>query len=208
MRVARVDESVLTLRDFPLGVCIVSIVLAVVPLGAMIQDVVRGVSWRERAVPMALATILALVVGAMFSKYTVFRFDRRQRILVWRRRGLLRAEGGSVPFDAIRSAVVETITDSSALEYRVTLTTTDGGSIPLTLYYTLGAGERCERLRDLINQFVGTEPLRHPEADIRAMVSAGHSVRAIAFAKQRLGLSTSEAVDEAARTDSEDKMQE
>jgi hypothetical protein len=209
MKVARSDESVLILRDFPLGVGAVSVILAVVPLAAMIQDFVRGVGWRERAVPMGLATILALVVGAVFSKFSVFRFDRRRRVLVWRRRGLLRAEGGSVPFDAIRSAVVETVTDSSALQYRVALTT-DGGSIPLTLYYSLGAGERCERLRDRINQFVGTEPLRHPDADIRAMASGGHSVRAVALAKQQLGLSTSEAtrmIDEAARADGQDEMQ-
>jgi len=209
MKVARSDESVLTLRDFPLAVCVVSVVLAVVPLAAMVHDLVRGIGWRERAVPMAVVTILALVVGMVFSKYSVFRFDRRQRILVWRRRGLLRAEGGSVPFDRIRFAVVESITDSSALEYRVALTT-DDGSIPLTPYYTLGAGERCERLRDLINQVVGAEPLSRPEADIRALARGGHPVRAVALAKQRLGLSTTEAtrlVDEAARNDGKDEMQ-
>ena len=208
MKITRSDESVLTLSDFPLGVCVVSVVLAVLPLGAMIHDLMRGISWRERAVPMALAATLALVVGAVFSKYSVFRFDRRRRVLVWRRRGLLRARGGSVRFDTIRCAVVESITDSSALEYRVTLTT-DGGSIPITEYYTLGAGDRCERLRAVINQFVGAEPLPHPDADIRAMVGGGHFVRAVAFAKQRLGLSTSQGtrlVDEAARTNPGDKM--
>jgi hypothetical protein len=195
MKIVRPNEDLLKVVDFPIDIGVVSSLFVIVALVGFIQDIVSGVYSTRREVGMAVCALAGLGAAALFIKRSVFEFDRRRRILTWRRDGLFRAKAGCVPFDKIRAATVESITgdSTSVLRYR-TAVATDDGTIPITEYYTLGGGERCERTRDEINRFVDPEAVVSADNDIREMARAGHSVRAVAMAKQKLGLSTSEAV--------------
>ena len=196
MKIARRDESVLTVVDFPIVTGVASLLLVISPVIVFIRDLVSGVRSTRLELGMVALALTGLLTGALFVKRGVFEFDRRRRILTWRRGGVFGAKGGCVPFEKIRSATVETIAnDTSAVRSYRTEVATNDGTIPITQYYSQGKRKRCERMREEINRFV------HPEAcpggaenDVREMARNDHSVGAVALAKEKLGLSTSEAV--------------
>jgi hypothetical protein len=194
MKIARRDDSMLRVVDFPIDVGVASSIFVVFALMALIHDVVSGVYSTQRLLGISACAITGLLVAAFFIKRSIFEFDRQRQLLMWRRGGLFGAKSGRVPFDRIRSATVESITgDGSALRYRTAVVTNEG-TLPITEYYTLGAGERCEQMRDEINRIVHPGAPSTVENDIREMARDEHSVRAVAMAKQKLGLSTSDAV--------------
>ena len=160
MKIARRDESVLTVVDFPIGTGVMSLLFVIVALVGLIRDLKSGgVRSTRDEFWMVVMALTGLLTGALFTKRGVFEFDRRRRILTWRRVGVFGAKGGCVPFEKIRSATVETITgDTSAVRSYRTEVATNDGTIPITQYYSTGERKRCERMREEINRFV------HPEA--------------------------------------------
>src|SRR5438045_978633 len=131
MKIARRDESVLTVVDFPIGWGVASLLFVIFAVIGFIIALKSGVRSTRQELGMVAFGLAGLLTGALFAKRGVFEFDRRRRILTWRRRGVFGAKGGCVPFENIRTATVETIlNDTSAIKSYRTEVATNDGTIP------------------------------------------------------------------------------
>jgi hypothetical protein len=134
-----------------------------------------------------------LLVVALLAESRWLRFDRRQRVLHWRRSRLLSTRAGALPFSAISSAVAQPrLPDDASGARRLTYTpvlVTTKGEIPLSGTSSLQASDYAELLA-AVREAVGLETA---EEAVAGLVEAGRIVDAVALARRLFGLSLEEA---------------
>ena len=139
-------------------------------------------------------------LGAALLERVRFEFDSAQRRLRWRRRNLFRSLSGELPFSEISDVVLrvrrERGSDSPHLRevpaHRVALVTSAGD---LRLSDRMYADEKEQsEIADAIRAALGMGPGSAPvEESIEQLAAAGEVIAAIKLARQRLGLSLTEA---------------
>jgi hypothetical protein len=143
-----------------------------------------------------IGALLFFFGGAVFAKRSEFNFDGDARLLTWRRRGLFTNTGGVLPFDQIRRALVQASDDTEGgMTYRVALSTTDAGTIPLTEMYVSGLPDKYDTVRDAINTVLGVAgtAAQQVETEILELALAGQKIDAVALARQRYGYDLAQA---------------
>lgn len=143
---------------------------------------------------------LVPLLGAALLERVRFEFDIAKRRLRWRRQSLFRGLSGELPFDAISDVVLrvrrERDPDSPRSRevpaYRVALVTSAGD---LRLSDRMYADEKQQsEIADAIRAALGRPPGGAPvEESIEQLAAAGEVIAAIKLARQRLGLSLTEA---------------
>jgi hypothetical protein len=155
MKLRSVGKRSMVIADFPFQVGAILIAgfgVVLWELGTCLAS--ASVNWRNVAVLTAVGTVWFVFMGLTI-KSSVFCFDLANRVLRWRKRGMFSRRRGSLPFDSITSAVVQTDKTGlrSAGSYRVTLMTTDG-ELPLVDSYgqTCGNAEMFAQLITVRNR--------------------------------------------------------
>ena len=184
MKITQQDEHALVIEDFPYVIGAIAFPAALFMLYQAIAITIRGGLTRN-GVGAALGACLFFLGGVLFTKRSVFEFDRVRRQLRWKRGGLLGSQHGLVPFDQIRSATVQSLDSSGTHTYRVAVLTNEG-EIPVTDAYSTGI-ESPERIRTAINTVLNAAPANETDNDIREMALAGRKIDAISLARTRYG---------------------
>lgn len=193
MRITRSDHRNLVIVDFPYLIGVIAFPCAAFMASIAVQAIARHSHTGDIVGPI-LGALLFFGGGAVFTKRSEFDFDFVSRKLTWRRRGLFTNAGGVVPLDQIKSATVESTSDSdSGMTYRVALRTTSG-PIPLTESYD-GNREIADRVRTVINEAlkVTLDQSEQIENDILELALAGRKIDAIALARTRYGYDLTKA---------------
>ena len=184
MKIKRQDQSALVIEDFPYLIGVIAFPLACFLLYEAIATAVRSGLTRN-AIGAFFSAGLLFLAGVLFTKRSIFEFNLVQRQLRWKRGGLLSSQQGLVPFDQIRSAIVQSLNSSGTQTYRVAVLTNDA-EIPITEAYTTGI-EQPERVRTAINSVLNIAPTNESDNDIREMALAGRKIDAIGLARARYG---------------------
>jgi hypothetical protein len=190
MKITQQDQSALIIEDFPYVIGAIAFPAALFMLYQAIATAVRGGLTRN-VVGAAISACLFFFGGAVFTKRSVFEFDRVQRQFRWKRSGLFSSHHGLVPFDQIRTATVQSLSASNPPTYRVAVLTHQG-EIPLTDAYSTGS-EPAERIRTAINSVLNAAPANEMENNIQELALAGRKIDAIQLARTRYGYDLAQA---------------
>lgn len=102
----------------------------------------------------AAAAITLLLVAVVFFDNTSFVFDRNRRQLIWKWRTVFSRRSGSVSFDAIKSIVIQGITDSDDVRSLRVAVVTDKETLPLSKSYTGSGNGQMVKIAEKLNQWV------------------------------------------------------
>ena len=151
---------------------------------------------------MCLGVLGSLVpfLGAALLERVRFEFDIAQRRLRWRRQSLFRSLSGELPFSEISDVVLRVRRErdsdrplaSEVPAYRIALVTSAGD---LRVSDRMYADEKEQSaIADAIRAALGKPPGGAPvEESIDHLAAAGEVIAAVKLARQRLGLSLTEA---------------
>ena len=159
MRVVRStsDDFVVVFDDVPFARVFLAASVLLGVLGVVQLARVPGGIQDERVLGCIVGTGLCLLGFFAVFERTEFAFDRRARVVRWKRRRAFRRRAGEIPFDRIESVAVQSpIGDEGVPSRRVALITRDG-EVPLTLAFAPDHGERVA-LADRIRRFVFPAP--------------------------------------------------
>ena len=106
MRIAESHPRRLVIVDFPYVIALFAFPFAAALLVVAIDAAVRRAGTPQTLGAFA-AAVMCFLVGAAFTKRSVFDFDLVEKKLTWRRRGLFTNTGGIVPFAQIRAVIVD-----------------------------------------------------------------------------------------------------
>ena len=189
MKITR-DNRSLTLTDFPY-------LFGVIAFPAAAFLAYHAVLAFQQARPTrdvlgaTFGVFFFFLAGTLFTQRNHFEFDRAARQLHWSRRDLFTRAAGTLPFDQIRHAVVQSLHSSgTSMTTRVALVLADNSHLPLTRAYSTGAA--AERARTAINDFLAV-PATTPDDDILQLVLAGNKVDAIRLARTHYGYDLTQA---------------
>lgn len=186
MKITRRDNRALVIVDFPYLIGAIAFPAVVFLLYHAVAALRRGGRTGE-VVGAGVGALLFFTGGALFTQRNRFEFDLVARRLTWSRRGLFTRACGTVPFDRLRHAAVQTLSSGGGGSgtHRVVLVLTDGGELPLTRAYDADR-EAAERARTAINEVLGALATG-PDDDIRSLARAGRTIDAIALARTHYG---------------------
>jgi hypothetical protein len=149
MKITQDDQNTLKIENFPLGIGIFGWSMAVVCMGRIIYLLKEGGAPQKQLITLSVAVLISFFAGSAFAKKTVFIFNKGEKRLVWRRRGLLGRKEGSLFFNEINDVKIQkhshTNQRSNTFSYRVALDTKNG-ILPVTENYSVGAEEKCQEV--------------------------------------------------------------
>lgn len=151
----------------------------------------------SRGEPKALVSAgLFCVFGIGFFRNSRVVFDKSSRSCSLTRLDMWRVSRTTVPFDAIQNILVEPMigNDSpNASLCRLSLESADGVT-PLSSSYEPDLA-RFEAMRELVLTFISREGITFPSTEpVRALISAGRRVDALALLRRRERLTLMEAI--------------
>jgi len=114
----------------------------------------------------ASATALLLFSVVIFNK-TEFVFDRRLRIVTWKKRTIFTNRSGQLDFDEIKSIIVQSQLDNDKEKSGSIAIITKTGELPLTRAYTGANLPQIIRITEKLNQWVFND---HPELTLGAIL--------------------------------------
>lgn len=157
-------------------------------------DVFIGARGTERLVGLFGAAATCVVIAIVFLECAWFRFAPDTRSVTWRRRWALRQRSGSIPFGSIQSVLVERpMGDEGTPSRRITLRTTDGQEIPITVGYRSDADGTVLQIASRIRVLLGHDADATHLHNVRALIAAGKAIDAIRILREEEGLSLLDA---------------
>ena len=198
------DEIVVSYNS--LGLAKVMVAATALFLAVAGYDLFIGARGTERLVGLLGAAGTCALVAFVFLEDAWFRFSRDRRIVTWRRRWALRQRSGSLPFASIQSVLVERpIGDDGTPSRRITLRTTAGEEIPITVGYRPDADGTVLQIASRIRGLLGHDADATHMQNVRALIAGGRIIDAIRVLREEEGLSLVEAkrrVDDLTRSSS------
>jgi hypothetical protein len=155
----------------------------------------QPLGWESEQVHGSLAGcgFFALLFVLFFERVR-FAFDRRLKLIVWRRRRALRAKGGEVPFSSVvRILVSVPIGDQGHPPNRQIILKLKEGVLPLTLTTTTDVDDVQLHLAERLRQFMGEDPRDPAAASIEEAIAAGQIIQAVKLLREQEGMSLTEA---------------
>ena len=159
-----------------------------------VYDASVGTRGTARLVGLLGSATTGLLVAIVFLERAWFEFSPATRMVTWRRRWALQQRSGTMPFNSIQSVLVERpIGDEGTPSRRVTLRTTGGDEIPMTVGYRTDADDAIVRIAARIRLVLGHEAnTTHIDA-VKSLIAVGRLVEAIKLLREREGLTLAEA---------------
>jgi len=189
MKITR-DKHFLTLTDFPYLFGVIAFPAAAFLAYHAVVAFHRAEPTRD-VVGATFGALFFFAAGALFTQRCHFEFDRAAQQLHWSRRDLFTRAAGTLPFDQIRHAVVQSLhSRGTSMTTRVALVLADNSHLPLTRAYSTGGA--AERARVAINELLAV-PATTPDDDILQLVLAGNKVDAIRLARTHYGYDLAQA---------------
>jgi hypothetical protein len=153
-----------------------------------------GLTERAEACLGSAATLV--VIGLATAESGRFAFDRRRRIVEWRRRWAWWRREGTIAFADISEVRVESpIGDEGEPSRRIVLKLADGRTLPLRASYTPDGDGALAGLAERLRALVGRpgQPPSPPSDAVAALVREGRMIEAIKELRRTRGLSLLEA---------------
>jgi hypothetical protein len=159
-----------------------------------LYDLSIGTRGTARLVGLVGSATTGLLVAMVFLERAWFEFSPVTRVVTWRRRWALQQRSGTMPFDSIQSVLVDRpLGDEGTPSRRVTLLTTGGDNIPMTVGYRPDADDTIVRIAARIRAVLGRETKSTHLDAARALIAAGRSVEAVKLVRENEGLTLTEA---------------
>lgn len=166
---------------------------AVVAIVALVESL-RGRLRSSPASGWLLAAAVVVALGLAAFESGLFVFDRRQRVVRWKRQRAWRRLEGTLPFDDVADVAVESpIGDSGLPSRRITLRMKSGRRLPLRAGYVTDGDDELVRIAEQIRVAMGQPGQRTPDASAAALVAQGRTIDAIKELRQARGLSLTDA---------------
>ena len=155
----------------------------------------QPLGWESEQVHGALAGcgFFALLFVLFFERVR-FVFDRRIKLIVWRRRRALRAKGGEVTFSSVVRILVNVpIGDQGHPPNRQIILKLKEGVLPLTVTTTTDVDDVQLHLAERLRQFMGEDPREPAQSAIDEAIAAGQIIQAVKLLREHDGLSLLDA---------------
>ena len=157
-------------------------------------DVFFGAHGTDRLLGLLASAVTCLLVAVVFLETACFRFGRAMKTVTWRRRWGLRERSGSIPFASIQAVLIERpIGDDGTPSRRITLKTSDGAIIPITVGYRPDADGSVMQIAGRIRVLLGHDAAPTHHSHVVALVASGKVVEAIRVLREEERLSLVEA---------------
>jgi len=194
MNVDQRDDGTLVVTYDSVGLTRLMLAASGVLLTVAGYDVFIGARGTERLVGLFGAAATCVLVAIVFLERAWFRFAPDTQSVTWRRRWALRQRSGSIPFGSIQSVVVERpMGDEGTPSRRITLRTTDGQEIPITVGYRPDADDTVLQIAGRIRVLLGHDADATHLHNVRALIAAGKAIDAIRILREEEGLSLLDA---------------
>lgn len=194
MRVVDRGDDNLVVTYGSTGLTMVMLCAAGVFLAVAGYDAFIGARGTERLVALFGAAATCVLVAIVFLERAWFQFASNTRTITWHRRWALRQQSGSMPFGSIESVLVERpIGDEGTPSRRITLRTTDGREIPITVGYRPDADDTIVRVATRIRALLGHGADATHMSNVHALIAAGKTIDAIRVVREEEGLSLLDA---------------
>jgi len=187
------DGSVIVSYD---GLWLTKVMLTFAALFLVVAgyDVFFSTRGTGRLLGLLASAVTCLLVAVVFLETACFRFGRPMKTVTWRRRWGLRERSGSIPFASIHAVLVERpIGDDGTPSRRITLKTSDGALIPITVGYRPDADGSVVQIAGRIRALLGHDAAQTHHSHIEALVAAGNVVEAIKVLREEERLTMVEA---------------
>jgi hypothetical protein len=176
------------------GLTTVMLAATAVFVAVAVYDAFVGARGTDRLVGLLGAATTCLIVAIVFFENARFQFAPDTRIVTWRRRWALRQRSGSIPFDAVQSVLVERpIGDEGTPSRRITLKTTSGEEVPITVGYRPDADGAVLQIAARIRALLGHDADAAHMLNVKALIAAGRTIDAIRVLREEEGLSLVDA---------------
>jgi hypothetical protein len=157
-------------------------------------DAFIGTRGTDRLVGLLGAAATCFLVAIFVLEIAWFDFARASRVVTWRRRWALRQRTGSIPFAAIESVLVERpIGDEGTPSRRITLRTTAGELIPITVGYRPDADGVVLLIASRIRRLLGHDADSSPTDNVKTLIASGRMIDAIRVLREEEGLTLVDA---------------
>jgi hypothetical protein len=157
-------------------------------------DVFFSARGTSRLLGLLASAVTCSLVAVVFLETASFRFARAMRTVTWRRRWGLRERSGSIPFASIQAVLVERpIGEDGTPSRRITLKTSDGAIIPITVGSRPDSDGSIIQIADRIRALLGHDVAQTQHSQIEALVAAGKVVEAIKVLREEERLTLVEA---------------
>jgi len=141
----------------------------------------------------AAAAITLLLIAVVFFDKTSFVFDRNRRQLIWKRRTVFTRRAGSVSFDAIKSIVIQGITDNDDCRGLRVAIVTDKETLLLSKSYTGSGSGQMVKIAEKLNQWVLDRAPNLVLEEIKTCLEQGNRMDAAIALRKAYKLSMLEA---------------
>lgn len=196
MKISTQNRERLVVVDFPWLIGLITFGAAIALALHLFQA--YDAMTRKDVFGLGFAIAFLVAAGGAMTNRIAFDFDLTLRQLRWSRVGLFGYKGGTVPFDQITGANLQTSTGKNgAPTYRIALRTL-GEVLPLTVTYSGGQEKSYRTICDAINQALGkTIKTGAPNGDqeILDLVADGQLIEAIRRVRARDNCGLKEAKD-------------
>lgn len=157
-----------------------------------------GFAWAKQRLeglgPWMIAAASLAAIALVAAESGLFVFDKKSRVLRWKRSIAWRQREGSLPFDQVADVTLERpIGDSGIPSRRITLRLQNGEMLPLRSNYKTDHDSELLKLADQIRDALGLPPKPPPGDAIKALVAQGKVVEAVKELRRTRGLSLVEA---------------
>jgi hypothetical protein len=148
----------------------------------------EGISpWMVGAASLAAIALVAAESG-------LFVFDKKSRVVRWKRSFVGRQREGTLPFDEVEAVTLERpIGDTGVPCRRITLRLQNGKMLPLRSNYKTDRDDELLKIAGQIRDALGLPPTPPPADAIKALVAQGKTIEAIKELRRTRGLSLVEA---------------
>jgi hypothetical protein len=138
------------------------------------------------------ASLAAIALVAAESGF--FVFDRKSRVVRWKRSFVGRQREGTLPFDEVEDVTLERpIGDTGVPSRRIALRLQSGKTLPLRSNYKTDRDDELLKIAEQIRETLGLPPKPPPVDAIKTLVAQGRTVEAIKELRRTRGLSLVEA---------------
>jgi len=141
---------------------------------------------------IAAAVLAAIALVAAESGH--FVFDRKSRVVRWKRTIAWRRLEGTLPFDEVKDVMLESpIGDGGIPSRRITLRLKDGRVLPLRSNYATDHDDGLVKIAEQIRSALGRPSKPAPGDEIAALLAQGKVIEAIKELRRTRGLSLVDA---------------
>jgi len=140
------------------------------------------------------AAVVFLLTALVFFNIVEFQFDRKRRLVIWKKRTLFTNRSGTLDFDTIKAIKIQSLHDVDNVRSGRLTIILNTGILPLTKAYS-GNTSQLTRIAEILNHWVFSTNLDLVKESIKTALAESNRTEAAITLRRAYPLSMAEARD-------------